>query len=497
MKIHILTLFPDMVMSGLSASVVGRAIGQGIISVEAVHIRDFSEDPHRRVDDTTYGGGAGMLLKAQPVYDAWRAVCGKQKKRTIYVTPQGRPFTQRMAEELAGEEELVILCGHYEGVDERVLEEAVTDPVSIGDYVLTGGELAAMVIVDAVVRLIPGVLHNELSAEMESFHGSLLEYPQYTRPEVWHGKRIPEVLLTGNRRNIEAWRLEQAILRTQERRPDLYQEYCRLQDCRRLLLRKKLLHMDMIELINRGRAELVWRSGDELLLRDVRSGICFHSRMEDGPAVMAEALSGRIAEDPGGFESIVFHQEAAARQLARQLSMHITAECRQVVWTRREKLPVRGLYRPDQRPMEHGPTEGLVIQPLEERYAAEAARQYDHFVDEDYIRRRIEKGAMAGAFVDGQFAGFIGFHEEGSIGMLEVYPAFRRRHIAKALETYQCNQALELGYIPYGQVIVGNEKSLLLQVSLGMSVAKESLFWSERDGEEAPGTGFTENVEQD
>ena len=182
MKFHILTLFPEMVQQGLATSILGRAAEKDLISIDAVNIRDYTQDKHGKVDDYTYGGGAGMLMQAQPVYDAYRVVAGDRKVRCVYLTPQGAPFTQKKARELSGEEELVLLCGHYEGIDERVLEEVVTDYISIGDYVLTGGELAAMVVVDAVARLVPGVLNNDESAETESFHNDLLEYPQYSRP---------------------------------------------------------------------------------------------------------------------------------------------------------------------------------------------------------------------------------------------------------------------------------------------------------------------------
>ena len=244
MNFHILTLFPDMVRDGLHTSILGRAVENGHIRMNVVNIRDYTLDKHKKVDDYPYGGGAGMLMQAQPIYDAWKAVCqgrsgdfnpacesrepelGSMKKpRTVYVTPQGSVFNQSMAVELAKEEDLVILCGHYEGVDERVLEEIVTDYVSIGDYVLTGGELPAMVMVDAISRMVPGVLSNEDSGVTESFYDNLLEYPQYSRPEVWHEKRVPEVLLSGHHKNIEKWRLEQSIKRTQERRPDLYEKY--------------------------------------------------------------------------------------------------------------------------------------------------------------------------------------------------------------------------------------------------------------------------------
>lgn len=227
MKFYILTLFPEMVMNGLNTSIIGRAVAAGHLSIEAINIRDYSANKHNKVDDYPYGGGAGMLMQAQPVYDAWRSVVERigRKPRCIYLTPQGPTFHQGMAKEFAGEEELIFLCGHYEGIDERVLEEIVTDYVSIGDYVLTGGELPAMVMVDAISRMVPGVLSNEESGSTESFENNLLEYPQYSRPEEWMGKKVPEVLLSGHHKNIETWRREQSVLRTKERRPDLWEKY--------------------------------------------------------------------------------------------------------------------------------------------------------------------------------------------------------------------------------------------------------------------------------
>lgn len=230
MNFHIMTLFPEMVMNGLHTSIIGRAAAKNLLSIEAINIRDYAFNKHQSVDDYPYGGGAGMLMQAEPVYLAYKAVEEKTKKkklRVVYLSPQGDTFTQKMAEELAKEEDLVLLCGHYEGIDERVLEEIVTDYVSIGDYVLTGGELPAMVMVDTISRLVPGVLHNDVSAEFESFQDNLLEYPQYSRPEEWHGKKVPPVLLSGHHANIEKWRREQSILRTKERRPDLL-EKCEL-----------------------------------------------------------------------------------------------------------------------------------------------------------------------------------------------------------------------------------------------------------------------------
>lgn len=262
MNFHILTLFSEMVENGLKTSIIGRAVAGGLLSIEAVNIRDFAFNKHQSVDDYPYGGGAGMLMQAEPVYLAYKdieeriqkriqnakmqnaeteeqdaevkvqnagiqdaeTVSPDKKLRVVYLSPQGKTFDQKMAEELAEEEDLVLLCGHYEGIDERVLEEIVTDYVSIGDYVLTGGELPAMVMVDTISRLVPGVLHNDVSAEFESFQDNLLEYPQYSRPEEWHGKKVPPVLLSGHHANIEKWRREQSILRTYERRPDLLEK---------------------------------------------------------------------------------------------------------------------------------------------------------------------------------------------------------------------------------------------------------------------------------
>ncbi len=227
MNFHVLTLFPDMILDGINTSITGRAIEKGTISVEAVNIRDYTQDKHLKVDDYPYGGGAGLVMSADPVcraYDALEAKIGK-KPRVVYMTPVGYTFNQNMAKDFANEEDLVILCGHYEGIDERALQSVVTDYVSIGDYVLTGGELAAMVVIDAVSRLVPGVLHNDISAVTESFEDGLLEYPQYTRPDVYKGMAVPEVLLSGNHAKVDQWRHEQSLIRTKKYRPDLYEKY--------------------------------------------------------------------------------------------------------------------------------------------------------------------------------------------------------------------------------------------------------------------------------
>lgn len=222
-----MTLFPEMIEQGMNTSILGRAIECGKIELVTKNIRDYTLDKHNKVDDYPYGGGAGMVLEAEPVYRCYEAICSELGRipRVVYLTPQGKVFLQEMAADFSEEEAVVFLCGHYEGIDERVLEEIVTDYVSIGDYVLTGGELPAMVMMDAVARLVPGVLSNEQSAETESFSDGLLEYPQYTRPVEVLGKKVPEVLMSGHHENIRKWRQEQSELRTKERRPDLYEAW--------------------------------------------------------------------------------------------------------------------------------------------------------------------------------------------------------------------------------------------------------------------------------
>ena len=226
MNFHVLTLFPEMIMNGLETSILGRAAAKGIVSFEAVNIRDYTLERHGKVDDYPYGGGAGMVMQAEPIYRAYAALVEKigKKPRVIYMTPQGQTFNQSIAEDLAKEEDLVFLCGHYEGVDERVLEMIATDYLSTGDHVLTGAELPAMMMIDCISRLVPGVLNNNVSAEFETFHDNLLEYPQYTRPEVFMGKKVPDILLSGHHANVEKWRREQSIIRTLKNRPELLED---------------------------------------------------------------------------------------------------------------------------------------------------------------------------------------------------------------------------------------------------------------------------------
>ncbi len=242
MNFHVLTLFPELIEQGCRTSILGRAMENGYISLSTVQIRDYADNKHGRIDDYPYGGGAGLVMQPGPIERAYQAARERipGAHRVIYLTPQGRVFSQSMAEELAQETDLVFLCGHYEGVDERVLERIVTDPVSIGDYVLTGGELPAMVMIDAISRLVPGVLRNQVSAEFESFQDNLLEYPQYTRPEVYEDMRVPEILLSGHHAKIAQWRREQSLERTARWRPDLLDSAQLTQEDREYLAKKGL-----------------------------------------------------------------------------------------------------------------------------------------------------------------------------------------------------------------------------------------------------------------
>ncbi len=223
MRIDIMTLFPEMCERVLDESIIGRSRQSGLVEINCVNIRDYSKDKHRRVDDATYGGGLGMLMQVDPIYDCFCDLEAKIGKRPhlIYMSPQGKTLTQQRVKELSGLENIAILCGHYEGVDERVIEEIVDEEISIGDYVLTGGELPALVLADSISRMLPGVLAEDAAFEEESHYNSLLEYPQYTRPYEWHGKKVPDVLLSGHHANITKWRREQSLMRTYYRRPEL------------------------------------------------------------------------------------------------------------------------------------------------------------------------------------------------------------------------------------------------------------------------------------
>lgn len=486
MNFHILTLFPEMVMQGLATSITGRAIEQNKIGVEAVNIRDFSQNKHKKVDDYTYGGGAGMLMQAQPVFDAYQHVNEKidsgSNKRVIYVTPQGHTFTQEMAKEFSTQDDLIFLCGHYEGIDERVLEEVVTDYVSIGDYVLTGGELAAMVMIDAIARLVPGVLHNEVSAETESFHGYLLEYPQYSRPEVWHGKEVPAVLMTGNQRKIDAWRIEQSEERTKQRRPDLYEKYQNLKDCKEQLMKQKLLHIDMIEMIHRGIARLVCQQDGEYLLQNLETGIYYYTDLGTDKSIKNLLAPGGIMDAlkiTNFFEDtalLVVHDKEDAVRAEQELGMNLISGCYLSTYTKKEKASVAGLYRPDGKPLENGRASGLQIRPLGMEHA-ELVIEAHPDTEEMYLYERALNGFMYGAFIEERLVGMIGFTDCGDIGLLYVYPNYRRMHIGKALMTYLVNETLERGQTPYCMVEGENEAAIRLLEDMGMYQAKSEIYW--------------------
>ena len=453
MKFHVLTLFPEMVMQGLAPSIIGRAVEKKLISLDAVNIRDYTLDKHGKVDDYTYGGGAGMLMQAQPVYDAWNAVTQGRKVRTVYVTPQGVPFNQKMAKELSREEELVFLCGHYEGIDERVLEEVVTDYVSIGDYVLTGGELPAMVMIDAVARLIPGVLGNDSSAEEESFFNDLLEYPQYSRPECWHGKCVPEVLLSGNHARITKWRLEQSQARTERFRPDLYRKYQEKQKLIRLLSKEKRNNIHMIEALSRGIGEILYHDGKNLLIKAGDRGNYMMTAVDEEAAAV---LCAMLPED---VRWVNVTRDFLKEYLLTK-GFELWGGCSQYLYTARETLPVR--YKD--------------IRTLTEEELPYIILHYEH-ENAEYLAERVQLGLMYGAFSDQRLIGFIGIHAEGSMGMLYIDEAFRRQGIAKALEAYCVNRCLERGWIPYGQVVEGNEASERLHEGLGFYKASGKVYW--------------------
>ena len=434
MKFNILTLFPEMVESGLNTSILGRAAEKKHITINVVNIRDYSLDKHGKVDDYTYGGGAGMLMQAQPVYDAYQAASGGRRLRTIYVTPQGLPFTQKMAVDLAKEEELVFVCGHYEGIDERVLEEIVTDYVSIGDYVLTGGELPAMVMIDAISRL--------------------LEYPQYSRPEEWNGKKVPPILLSGDHNKIEEWRLEQSQERTKRIRPDLYEKYSQKQQLWEQLAKNKRSNIHMMESLSRGLGEILYAQGENILIYIRECDNCLICAQE-------EQMAGKLLDMvPGSTRMIVSSREFLNDMICQRFSFQIYHECYQACYTRKVSLPVR---HKDIRPLTMEDEEYVLA-------------NY-HIGGGTYIAERIMAKELYGAYIDGRLAGFGGIHNDGSMGMLFVDPAYRRMGLGEALEAYIINRQREKGYTPYAHIIVGNEASVKLQERLGLYLSKDTIWW--------------------
>ncbi len=456
MKFHVLTLFPEMIVQGLSPSIIGKAVEKNIIALDAVNIRDYTLERHGKVDDAPYGGGAGMLMQAQPVYDAYRAVAGDRKIRTVYLTPQGRRFDQKMAREFAGEKEMILLCGHYEGIDERVLEEIVTDYVSVGDYVLTGGELAAMVVIDAVARLVPGVLGNGASAQEESFHNDLLEYPQYSRPEVWMGKSVPSVLLSGNHKEVEKWRLEQSVERTRTLRPDLYRRYEQRQRLIGRLSKDKRNQIPLMECLAGGQGRIVGTVGEDVAVYHRESGVC-----------MIKASSA----ENGRYLLGVCPQEARRYLVSRDFMRNLLLErgyrellvCRQFLYTRKVPLPVR-----------HKDIRRLDAESLSCIIALCGMQ------NRAYLKERLCAGALYGAFVEDRLVGFAGVHAAGGVGMLYVAEDFRGNGVGASLESYVINRMLERGHIPYGHVEPCREAALRLQEKLGLYQAGDTFYWLEK-----------------
>ena len=457
MKFHVLTLFPEMIMQGLNTSIIGRAVEKNLISINAVNIRDYTLDKHGKVDDYPYGGGAGMLMQAQPVYDAWKAVTGEKKIRTVYVTPQGHTFNQKMAMDFAREEEVVFLCGHYEGIDERVLEETVTDYVSIGDYVLTGGELPAMVMIDAISRLVPGVLNNEVSAETESFHNDLLEYPQYSRPEEWHGKKVPQVLLSGNHSKITEWRLECSKERTAKRRPDLYKKYRQKEQLIKRLSKDKRNNIHIMESLSRGNGEILYEEGKNVLVYDRNSKTCMIT-------VESQEKGEKLLElIPTEVQLFIVSQEFMKEAICERYEFSEQHKCHQTCYTMREPLPVKykdiRLLTMDNLPF------------VCELYKDECP---------EYIQERILAKCIYGAYVEERLVGFVGIHTDGSMGMLCVEESYRGRGIGKSLEAFIINKQREWGYVPYAHIIMENKASVGLQERLGLYFAKNIIWWLRR-----------------
>ncbi len=271
MIFKVLTLFPEMIESVMNTGIIGRALKEGKIGLKTYNIRDYADNNRAQVDDYPYGGGAGQVIMAEPVYRCYQAAVYDSysvKRRCVYLSPTGKKFDQRMAKEFSHEDEIIFLCGHYEGVDQRVLDEIVTDYVSAGDYILTGGELPALTMIDAVSRLLPGVLGNDSSPDIETFYRDLLEYPQYSRPEIWRGKNVPSVLLSGSHANIEKHRLAESIVRTRDSRPDLYEKYERKTGLIDKMKRARIQNIPASQALLFSDSEILFESDELYLVKD-------------------------------------------------------------------------------------------------------------------------------------------------------------------------------------------------------------------------------------
>ena len=455
MKYHVLTLFPEMIEQGMHTSILKRAMEKGCISLECVNIRDFSKDKHMSVDDYPYGGGAGMLMQAEPVYEAWKSIEGHEHIKTLYMSPKGRTFNQKVAEELSLCDELIFLCGHYEGIDERALEKIGVECISIGDYVLTGGELPAMVMMDCISRFLPGVLNNQLSSVSESFTGDLLEYPQYTRPEIWQGMSVPKVLLSGNHKDIVAWEKEEALRLTKSLRPDMYERYEEKSLALKLLMKKKRENACIIDDLLTGEGELISFQNGISVVYHLKS----HTLMAFGEGKCSmEDLPQTLPED------IVFictNLEELLEDIRAKYGFKPYQCCYQSVYTRPEKLPV-----------EHKDIRTLSMEHFETINA-----NYEDGEMGVYIKNRILNQAMFGAFKGEEMIGFCGVHIDGSLGMLYVKEEYRRGHTGSSLASYLVNYALQRGLVPYAHIEATNEKSLKMQESMGLYLSKKKIYW--------------------
>lgn len=485
MNFTILTLFPEFIEQGLHTSILGKACEKGLLSFNAINIRDYSADKNKRVDDYTYGGGAGMLMQAQPVYDAYMDACRMinssdnakystadntagdtefidKRPRTIYVTPQGKPFSQQIAKELSKEDSLIFICGHYEGIDERVLEEVVTDRYSIGDYVLTGGELPALVMIDAISRLIPGVLGNDTSADIESFYGDLLEYPQYTRPEVWKGKKIPDVLLDGNPSKVNSWRLEKSIELTKKVRPDLYEKYEIREKVKKELLKDKRNNIHIIEALSRGLGDIVCL--DPLMVyipSDSNLYLCSSNSSSGGPASAENAVKNVISSLNIDY---IITDEPFKNLFLDMPEFEFLYNVRNSVYTEKVHKKIRNKN----------------IRKCTEQDLPFISMNY-HLGNPEYIRNRIALGLMYGIFDENDnIAGFAGMHSDGSIGFLFIHENYRNKGYGTDMENFMINTELEKGHIPYGQIIEDNSASFSLQDKNGLYNGDKLWSWFKR-----------------
>ncbi len=446
MKFHVLTLFPEMIEQGLHTSITGRAVEAGLLDISAVNIRDFTTDKHGKVDDYIYGGGAGMLIQAQPVYDAYQSICHGRKLRTVYVTPQGQTFSQSMAEELAQEEELVILCGHYEGVDERVLEEIVTDYVSIGDYVLTGGELPAMVMIDAISRLVPGVLNNESSAETESFHKHLLEYPQYSRPEVWMDKAVPAVLLSGDHKKIDKWRLEQSIERTRKNRPDLYAAYERNESLIKRLAKQKRNHIHMMELLASGNAVPLYHKGENILLYSRCTGTCMLTADNEEAVVKMLDIMPEDCRVCYAMPEFVADMVRQYRSRARENEM-LVQPLRNACYTLKDAMYVRCRD----------------IRKAEVPEAVENVLPAGH-------------GEVYAVYEEDRPVGYISTEADGAVLWPVMEPGYESSDARRSLIAYAINRSKDKGGIPYLQIPEEDGGKIAALEAMGLYAASESVW---------------------